>query len=136
MSVGLLQKKCGSMQAEKHFTAHLRELVASPTGLPDYDITMDAGQVTFYHREGRMAEFVKPPAPVPVIEALEPPAPSKRSIMLSESAIDRVKDLAPGWDKYYLERAYCAWAADKEPAHNEDARFFGWAKSFTKGKRP
>ncbi len=34
-----LQKKCGSKQAEKHFTAHLRALVCS-NHLPDYAMTL------------------------------------------------------------------------------------------------
>ena len=51
-------------------------------------------------------------------------------------AIERVPELAPRWDKYFLESTYQNWAKDKEPARNEDARFLGWVKSFTKGKPP
>ena len=132
VSIGLLQKKCGSRQAEKHFVAHLRELVASNT-LPDYDVALDLGHVVFHRREGRALQFVKPPAPVPVVTAVAG-EPRKRGILVSSSAMERLYDIVPGWDKHMLESMYCAWAADKEPAHNEDARFFGWVKSFTKGK--
>jgi hypothetical protein len=132
VSVGLLQKKCGSKQAEKHFVAHLRDLVGS-NHLPDYGVTMEAGQVIFHRRDGKPPEFTKPPAPVPVVTAVEP-EPQKRGIFLSSSAVERLYELAPGWDKYMLEKMYCAWAADKERAHNEDARFFGWVRSYTKGK--
>lgn len=59
-----------------------------------------------------------------------------RPIAVSAEAIERVPEFAPRWDKYYLEDAYKSWAKDKEPARNEDARFFGWLKSFTKGKPP
>ena len=134
VSVALLQKKCGSRQAEKHFVAHLRELITSDT-LPDYSVALELGQVIFHRREGRSLELVKPPAPVPVVTASHA-APVKRGIFISISAIDRLYELAPGWDKYMLEKLYCAWAADKEPAHSEDARFFGWVKSFTKSKPP
>ena len=65
VSVGLLQKKCGSRQAEKHFVAHLRELVAS-NALPDYDVALDLGFVVFTRRDGKPIELAKPPAPVPV----------------------------------------------------------------------
>ena len=132
VSAGLLQKKCGSKQAEKHFMAHLRTLVRS-NHLPDYEVTMEAGQVLFHRREGKLPEFAKPPAPVPVVTAVEPD-PRPRGIFISSSAVERLHEIAPGWDKYMLERAYCGWAADKERAHNEDARFFGWVKSYTKGK--
>jgi hypothetical protein len=72
---------------------------------------------------------------VPLLTASEA-APQKRGILVSASALERVPELAPHWDKYYLERLYCDWAADKETAHNEDSRFFGWVRSFTKGKPP
>ena len=132
ISVPLLQKKCGSRQAEKHFVAHLRELVAS-NPLPDYGVSMDVGQVVFHRREGKPPELVKPPAPAPVVTAVEA-EPRKRGILISSSAMERLPEIAPGWDKYMLERLYCEWAADKETAHSEDARFFGWVKSYTKSK--
>ena len=132
ISVPLLQKKCGSKQAEKHFVAHLRELVAS-NPLPDYHVSLEAGQVVFHRREGKPTELVKPPAPVPVVTAVEP-EPKKRGIFISSSAFEHLYDIAPGWDKYMLERQYCEWAANLEPAHNEDARFFKWVSSYTKGK--
>ena len=134
VSVVLLQKKCGSKQAEKHFVAHLRNLVRS-NHLPDYGVTMEAGQVVFHKRDGNPMEFTKPPAPVPVVTAVEA-TPQEHRIVISASALERVKEFAPRWDKYMLERLYCAWAATKDRAHNEDARFFGWAKSYTKGKPP
>ena len=134
ISTGLLQKKCGSRQAGKHFVAHLRELVAS-NALPDYDVALDMGFVVFTRRDGKPIELPKPPAPVPELTFVEA-APQKRDILISTAAMERVTELAPRWDKYFLEKTYCAWAADKDPAHNEDARFFGWVKSFTKGQPP
>lgn len=132
VSVGLLQKKCGSKQAEKHFVAHLRNLVSS-NHLPDYDVSMEAGQMIFHRREGKLQEFVKPPAPVPVVSAVDA-EPPQRGIFISASAFERLYEIAPGWDKYMLERMYCEWAASKERAHCEDARFFGWVRSYTKGR--
>src|ERR1700704_116904 len=84
VSVGLLQKKCGSRQAEKHFVAHLRELVASKT-LPDYDCALVLGHVVFPRREGRPPELGKPPAPVPLVSAIES-EPRKRGIFITSSA--------------------------------------------------
>lgn len=134
VSVGLLQKKCGSKQAAKHFAAHLRELVSS-NHLPDYEVTLEPGAVVFHRREGKLTEVPRPPAPipVPVAVATEPP---RTGIFISAAAMERLGELAPGWDRYMLESAYTQWARDKEPARNEDSRFFGWVRSFTKGKPP
>ena len=64
ISTGLLQKKCGSRQAGKHFVAHLRELVAS-NALPDYDVALDLGFVVFT-RAGRQADrAAEAPCPRP-----------------------------------------------------------------------
>ena len=146
VSVGLLQKKCGSKQAEKHFVAHLRELARS-NHLPDYEVKLNLDNVIFTRRDGGKARRFQQPLPCPR-PAAEPTAldGSIAGALASFSAVierkrhcrvqlGRVR-VAPGWDKYMLESQYCAWAADKEPAHNEDARFFGWVKSYTKGKTP
>jgi hypothetical protein len=61
-------------------------------------------------------------------------AESERRIMISTHAIEQLYEIAPGWDKYMLENLYIAWAKDKEAARNEDARFLGWVKSYTKSK--
>ena len=89
----------------------------------------------FQRREGKTPEAGKPPAPFPSVTAVLE-EPRKSGIFISSSAMERVSELAPGWDKYALERTYCEWAANKEAAHNEDSRFFGWVRSFTKGKQP
>ena len=66
VSIGLLQKKCGSKQAQKHFVAHLRELVAGNT-LPDYDVALDVGNVLFTRRDGRP---IGCPSPLPPFRCL------------------------------------------------------------------
>jgi hypothetical protein len=62
-------------------------------------------------------------------------ATPQRRIMVSQKAIDRLYEIAKDWDKYMLEHAYIAWAADKDPARDEDARFLSWVASYTKGKQ-
>jgi plasmid replication initiation protein len=138
VGVETLQKKAGSRQAAKHFTAHLRTLVRS-NHLPDYAVTLESGQAVF-HRRATDAETQKP-AMLPVTSIMPvPPAiiasPPKRTIRVSTEAMDALYDAAPHWDRYYLENIYLGWAADKEPARNEDARFLKWARNFTKGRRP
>ena len=41
----------------------------------------------------------------------------------------------PGIDVYWLENTYIGWAADLDPANNEDARFLKWAQSFMKKQK-
>ena len=127
IGVDLLQKKCGSHQAAKHFTAHLRGVTRS-NHLPEYAMTLEDGKAVFFRR-GRNGTGLAQVADKPK-QVLSGP----RQILVSTSAIDRLADLVPGWDKYMLEHAYYGWASDKESAHNEDARFLAWVKTYTGGK--
>ena len=54
--------------------------------------------------------------------------------MVSSAAIERLYEFAPGWDKYALENMYIAWAKDKEPARNEDARFLRLGEELHEGE--
>ena len=158
VGVELLQKKVGSKQAEKHFNAHIRNLVRS-NHLPDYAVTVEAGQAVFYKRTELDAD-----APTAARRAVKPSrradsvtvgqqggnAPDDaggqtnrpqdgwpggvRAIRISTEAFDRAREIAPGWDRYALENIYIGWACDKDVARNEDARFLGWVKSYTKGR--
>ena len=57
--------------------------------------------------------------------------------LVSLRALERVGDIAPGWDKYYLEAAYKDWVAGLgEMPRDADAAFLGWVRKFTKGKAP
>lgn len=154
----LLQKKVGSKQAEKHFHAHIRNLVRS-NHLPDYAATIEDGQAVFYKRAGADARDGKPSSR----KAAAPPSrhdgktamagslsgPSSgvgmsdaaagltrpRAIRISGDAFERARDIAPGWDRYALENLYIAWATGLDVARNEDARFLKWVGSYTKGRR-
>jgi plasmid replication initiation protein len=125
---GLLQKKCGSKQEEKHFAAHLRDLVRS-NHLPDYALTLESDQAVFWRREEWPAR-----TPPTIAAPAGTAASGDRTIMISNAAFERLFDMAPRWDKHMLENMYIAWARDKDPARSEDARFLGWVKSYTKGK--
>jgi plasmid replication initiation protein len=121
-----LQKKCGSKQASKHFSAHLRGVVRS-NHLPDYTVALDGEHVVF----ARRGEMIKALATARMGDA----GPDRdRRIMISSKAIERLYDVAPRWDKHMLESLYAEWAKTKDVARNEDARFLGWVESYTKGK--
>ena len=96
-------------------------------------MTLEGEQAVFWRR----AEAAASPrlAQSAALAAAAPSAVSaERRIMILSKAIEQLYESAPGWDKYALEQLYVAWAKDKEPAHNEDARFIGWVKTYTKGK--
>ncbi|MDZ4841583.1 MAG: hypothetical protein SH859_05495 [Hyphomicrobium aestuarii] len=60
---------------------------------------------------------------------------SDRRILVSSRAVERLYEVAPRWDKHLLESLYVEWAKSKDPARDEDARFIGWVRSYTKGKK-
>ncbi len=139
VSFDVLQKKSGSNSPAKKFAFYVRHLTAS-NHLPDYTMTIEGEQVVFWRRgEGASVNRASPAIAAPVVNeanavAAPPAAASERRIMVSSKAIERLYEIAPGWDKYMLEHAYMEWAKDKEPARNEDARFLSWVGSYTKGK--
>ncbi len=145
----LLQKKVGSKQAEKHFHAHVRNLVRS-NHLPDYALTVESGQAVFCKRASREANAVQPSRRMAVApsqrhdgqpallakadnafgsESMRPPA----CVRISSEAFDRVPDLAPGWDRYALEQIYIAWASSKEAARNEGRPVPGMGQELHEG---
>lgn len=149
MSFDVLQKKVGSHTArERKFTEYMRH-VASENHLPDYAMTLEDGQAVFWRRgDGAGAGGQKPRpaiggsaagelertgAATQISKPASAPAAGRR-IGVSQRAIEQLYNFAPGWDKYMLEHTYMEWAKDKEAARNEDARFLGWVKSYTKGK--
>ncbi len=147
VSFDVLQKKVGSHTArERKFTEYMRH-VASENHLPDYAMTLEDGQAVFWRRgDGAGGQKPRPAFRAPAAaepgyagasaEASKPastPAAGRR-IGVSQRAIEQLYNFAPGWDKYMLEHTYMEWAKDKEAARNEDARFLGWVKSYTKGK--
>lgn len=152
VGLGLLQMKVGSKQAEKHFHAHIRNLVRS-NHLPDFAVTVEDGQAVFYRRATETRNDGKPSRPLggmtarrlasttaPTATTNPPPLPEgksggRASIRISMDAFDQVLEIAPGWDRYALEQLYIDWAAGKDAARSEDARFLSWVRSFTKGRR-
>lgn len=68
------------------------------------------------------------------VAALPKPAHIPAAPLISEDALARVREVAPGWDKYYLAARYTEWMKDKAHPQKPDAAFLGWCKKFTKGK--
>lgn len=138
ISVDKLQKKCGSKQERKHFVKHLRATIVNDH-IPEYRFELEDDFVTFFNRKLEAEQGGRAALPAALVAdlaaaTLKSPEPEARTIFLSTNAVDRARELAPRLDVYWLESTYVAWAKDKEPAHNEDARFLSWVKSVAKGK--
>lgn len=56
--------------------------------------------------------------------------------LISEDALQKVREVAPGWDKYYLAATYKEWMQGKPHPRKPDAAFLGWCRKFTKGRKP
>lgn len=144
VGIDTLQYKVGSQQERRFFVRHLNRLVAS-NHLPDYAVTVEGSQTVFYNRsmgDGETASRHAVDAPRRRDgvtkrggEAGEA-STVRRAVRISQGAFDQVPEIAPGWDRYALEATYCEWAATKDAARSEDARFLKWVRSFTKGKAP
>lgn len=122
VSPPVLQKKVGACpERSRKFMEYLRDVVAIDE-LPDYRMAWDGDNIAFMPRK----------------KALQPKLPdiasNGRRIVLPSWALERMHEVAAGWDKYMLEAKYKEWAANLEVAKDEGARFVGWVKSYTKGK--
>ena len=76
------------------------------------------------------------PTPAIAASAPVPAKPAALPSFVTEDALDRVRSLAPGWDRQHLLRTWQGWQKNKTPPKNFDAAFLGWVKKFTKGKPP
>jgi plasmid replication initiation protein len=128
-----LQLKTGSNAPLKKFRFNVRQVEKSDH-LPEYAFNVVDDVVTV----SRRAETAPPvaPRPRPSSKDQAPPARVRREEFVSAAAMERVREVAPGWDKYWLENRYYEWRKGKEAPESIDAAFLGWAKSFTKGKPP
>ena len=60
------------------------------------------------------------------------PQPARLDRFVSEAALDKVRHIAPGWDRQFLLRKFTDWGGSHK-AKNIDAAFLGWVRAFTKG---
>jgi hypothetical protein len=95
--------------------------------------------VSIARRASNQAAQLPPPAPGPAAAQLEPQnALTHARIVVSADALDAVRAVAPGWDRYFLEKQFIQWASGLgEPLKlPPDKAFLAWARKFTKDKRP
>ncbi|MHA6770347.1 replication initiator protein A [Sphingobium ummariense] len=124
VSLEVLLKKSGSRSSDKEFRRAVRGLAHSDH-LPDYHVTLDGAtdMVTFQNR-GTMKTAIEGPEPW--------------TGRVDSDVYGDVRNVAPGWDPYYLEQEWRSWLGDNEivPKHPE-RHFVKFAKSwFDKRGRP
>jgi len=109
ISVAVLHKKSGSNSPVRVFRAMLREMIAADA-LPDYHLAEEPGDIL----------CVTPRAAL-----IEPAGP-----LLSAEAIERVREIAPGWDVYALEAEWRDYwlRSGRQRLRSADLAFVGFVK--------
>ncbi len=111
ISLATLHKKSGSAAPLRVFRAAIRRMIGD-ANLPDYTLREEPGDLIVFERQGQVLE----PGRAPV---------------LPETAYDRARDLAPGWDVYALEAEWRNWweTSGAPRLNNPQAAFLGWVRS-------
>ena len=124
ISLGALQRKCGSASTSREFKRLVQNIVEQDkdhSHMPDYAVRLDGDMVVFQNRHVETAVLQPPSQPV--------------SVRLDPDTYQKAKEAAPGWDVYYLEREWREWMT--EAPRNADAAFLGFCrKVFEKRGRP
>ena len=112
VSVETLLKKSGSASPRRVFRKMIRDMIAA-NHLPDYEMSEEEGDIIRFTSRSRVLESEGPQLPP-----------------LRADAMERARDMAPGWDVYALEadwRSY--WAASGKPKlHSAEQAFLGFVK--------
>ncbi len=118
-SVALLLKKSGSKSPMKQFRYLLKETAATDH-LPDYAIRFDEerDQVTFVNRETMNRAAALPDW--------------VSDIRLDPDTYAEAREVAPGWDPYFIEAEWKDWLAtsDKAPPRRPDVAFVAFCAKF------
>jgi hypothetical protein len=64
-----------------------------------------------------------------VCDEVQSVAPAHVPRYVSEVALDKVRDIAPGWDRQWLLAKFQDWPASRSARHPDKA-FLGWVKKF------
>jgi plasmid replication initiation protein len=122
ISLPVLQRKCGSASTPREFRRLVANIVKQDEKydhIPDYAIRLEDMAVIFVNR---------------MSESLTEKDPGREgpSVQLGTSTYAAARDLAPGWDIYYLEREWRAWMADGglDAPRNPDKAFLGFCRKW------
>jgi plasmid replication initiation protein len=118
ISLGLLQKKCGSASTEKEFRRLVSNIVDEDEQhqhMPDYAVRLDDGDMVIFRSRGSV------PLPVSL-------SPTVAVGTLQPDTYHDARIEAPGWDVYYLEREWRGWMT--EAPRSPDAAFLGFCRKW------
>jgi hypothetical protein len=124
ISLELLQKKCGSVSTLKEFRRLVTTIVDEDMlhhHMPDYAVTLDDSDMVTFRNRGTMLPF------------------EAQAIKISVGSLDletyeAVRNVAPGWDAYYLEREWRDWIT--ESPRDPDAAFIGFCRKWYERRGP
>ncbi|WP_111735566.1 plasmid replication initiator TrfA [Roseovarius amoyensis] len=123
ISLGALQRKCGSASTPREFKRLVNNIVAQDKEhdhMPDYAVRLVDDMVHFINRGSLSAT---------------PALSDEITFHLDPETHQKARRVAPGWDVYVLEREWREWMT--EPPRNPDAAFIGFCKKvFEKRGRP
>jgi len=125
ISLGLLQKKCGSSSTSREFKRLISNIVAQDREhchIPDYAVTLEENQVIFSSRRTIQERG----------DATQTALP-----FLKPETYEAARHVAPGWDAYFLESEWRDWMKDKSPPTQLDKAFLGFCRKwFDKRGKP
>lgn len=118
-----LKERVGSRSTTREFRRLVKEVVAMDMvhgHLPDYSVRLS---------DDDMVEFVNRREPPETVKIVEVPV-ELASIRLKPETYEEVRNVAPGWDKYYLEEQWRSWMIDGglDAPRNPDKAFLGFCK--------
>ncbi len=118
ISLELLQKKCGSASTEKEFCRLVSKIVDEDRRFqhfPDYSVTMEGDDMVVFRSRGNVPDLADDTKSVPVGR-------------LSPETYHDARNVAPGWDVYYVEQEWRGWIT--EPPRDPDAAFIGFCRKW------
>lgn len=118
INLDTLQRKCGSNSSPREFKRLVTNIVKDDerhNHIPDYALRLEGEKLWFINRNT-----------MPQIET--PKRPQETEFHLSADTYDEAREVAPGWDIYYLEREWRDWI--REPPRNPDAAFLGFCRKW------
>lgn len=124
ISLGLLQKKCGSNSTEKEFRRLVSTIISHDEAfshMPDYSIRLKGDIVLFERRAVAGSGRGKRGSARPELGA---------PMTIAPETFDAARKVAPGYDIHFLHAEWQAYAADQGmPVKHPDKAFIGFCKA-------
>lgn len=122
ISLGTLQRKCGSVSTPREFKRLVLNIVRQDEShhyMPDYSVRLEDGDKVVFRNRGSV------PCPAP---------DSVEVIDLDPETYHDARTIAPGWDIQALEREWRDWIT--EPPRDPDAAFLGFCRKWYERRGP